>query len=299
VKSWWLVIGLLLSLGINLGILAAVGANRWGKKPPRPPLEEQPLPPPIAGETPQRAIRLADRLGLEGEQRRRFIARQGKFFVETVQLRTDMAETQRELRRELTAPQPDHARIDVLLNDSARSFRALEQAMAQNVVESRQLLNADQEKEFLQFVALLRPPGLGAGNEGGRRGGGAQRPEPGPGQRRQRPPRGDPAWEEQPRDEGPEMQGDEPGEAPPRPPPPPPQERWQGGQPGRQGQGQMEPGGNGGSGGRGGQLPFRPRRGRGPWWRRFSGAGDPERRDRPLPPVDGTPGEPVQQTPPP
>jgi Spy/CpxP family protein refolding chaperone len=273
VKSWWLVIALLLSLGINLGVLAAVGANRWGKKPPRPP-EEQPLPPPIAGETPQRAIRLADRLGLEGEQRRRFIARQSQFFVETVQLRTDLAETQRELRRELTAPQPDQARIDALLSNSARSFRAMEQAMAQNVVESRRLLSADQEKEFLQFVALLRPPGLGAGNAGGRRGrgGDAQRQGPGSGQRQQRPPRGDPAWEEQPQDEGPEMRDEEPGEAPPRPPPP--QERWQGGQPDRQGQ------------------MRRGRRGRGPWWnRRFGGPGGRA----------GTPGPPSEpaQTPPP
>jgi hypothetical protein len=161
------------------------------------------------------------------------------------------------------------------------------------------------EKEFLQFVALLRPPGLGAGNAGGRRDGGgdARRPGPGPGQRQQR---GDPAWgEERPRDDGPEMQGDEPGEAPPRPPPPP--ERWQEGQPGqpgRQGPMEMEPR----RGGNAGQLPFRPRRGRGPWWRRFGGAGEPERRDRPLPPGDGTagtpvppvqPAQPVQQTPPP
>jgi Spy/CpxP family protein refolding chaperone len=281
VKSWWLVIALLLSVGVNLGVLAAVGANRWGKKPPPPPRDEQPLPPPIAGETPQRAIRLADRLGLEGEQRRRFIARQGRFFVETVQLRTDMAETQRELRRELTAPQPDRARIDALLNDSARSFRALELAMAQNVVESRRLLNADQEKEFLQFVALLRPPGLGGGNEGGRRGGGdAQRQGAGP--RQQRPPRGGAAWEERPQDEDPEMRDGEPGEAPPGPPPPP-QERWQGGQPGQPGrQGRMERRDNAG------QPPFRPRRGRGPWWnRRFGGP-------RPNPPVDGTPAQPPQ-----
>jgi Spy/CpxP family protein refolding chaperone len=287
VKSWWLVIALLLSVGINLGILAAVGANRWGKKPP-PPREEQPLPPPIAGETPQRAIRLADRLGLEGEQRRRFIARQGRFFVEAVQLRTDMAETQRELRRELTSSQPDQARIDVLLNDSARSFRAMEQAMAQNVVESRRLLNADQEKEFLQFVALLRPPGLGAGNEGGRRGGGdAQRQGPRPGQRQQRPPRGGPAWEERPQDEGPEMRDGEPGEPPPRPPPPP-QERWQGGQPGRQGQ--M------GRGEGAGPPPLRPRRRRWPWWNRRFGGGQ---RDRPMPPVDGTPGTETPVQPPP
>jgi hypothetical protein len=164
VKSWWLVIALLLSLGINAGILAVVAANRLGRKPAKPAIE-QPLPPPVAGETPQRAIRLADRLGLEGEQRRRFIARQSSFFIETVQLRTAMAETQRELRRELTAAEPNPARIDALLNDSARSFRGLEQAMARNVVESRRLLNADQEKEFLQFVALLRPPGLGDGRQ--------------------------------------------------------------------------------------------------------------------------------------
>lgn len=263
-KSWWLVIALLLSVGVNLGVLAAVGANRWGRKPPKPPPEEQPLPPPIAGETPQRAIRLADRLGLEGEQRRRFIARQGRFFVETVQLRTDMAETQRELRRELTAPQPDQARIDALLSDSARSFRALELAMAQNVVESRGLLNADQEKEFLRFVALLRPPGLGGGNEGGRR----QRPGP---DGEQRPPRGDAAWEERPRDEAPEMQEGPQEDAPPPEPPPPPRERWQD-------DGRPEPRA-------GGPPPLRPRRGRGPMWnRRLDG--------RPRPP--GAPGASAQ-----
>ena len=33
---------------------------------------------------PPRVVRLADRLGLEGEQRRRFVRLQGRFFVETM-----------------------------------------------------------------------------------------------------------------------------------------------------------------------------------------------------------------------
>jgi hypothetical protein len=295
VRSWWLVIALLLSLGINLGIVATIAANRWSRKP-KPPIDE-PLPPPGAGEGPQRAIRLADRLGLEGDKRRKFIALQGKFFIETVQLRTDLAETQRELRRELTAEKPNQAHIDALLTDSARIFRSLEQAMTRNVVESRQMLDADQEKEFLRFVALLRPPGLG-----GRQGEGEQGPRP-----QQRRPRRDAAWDgpgEGPPDRpegpdgppGPERQGE----------PPPPQNL-------RGDDGQGQPGGIGGQGGpalegmgprgprdgRGRPLPLRPGMRRRIWLnRRFGGGMGGPMEPRGGPGQDSNQG-PGQQGPPP
>jgi hypothetical protein len=186
VRRWWVVIALLLSVGLNAGVLATLAAHRWGvKKAQRPPAEGQapvqaqapqalpqlPLPSGQEG-APQRVSRLADQLGLEGEQRRRFISLQGTFFADTVRLRTEQAEIQRELRRALAARQPDQQHIESLLQESGRTFAALERAMAQNVVSTRKLLNPEQERKFLNIVARLRPgrrngAGIGAGKAAG------------------------------------------------------------------------------------------------------------------------------------
>jgi len=197
VKRWWIVIALLLSVGVNVGILAALATRRMAR-PERqePPPREQPAPPPAPEEGgqqeggPPRASRLADRLGLEGEPRRRFLEVQQRFFEQTVRLRLHMVETQREVRRELMAPEPDRQKIDALLEDSARDFLSLEQALATNVVESREILDPEQEEEFLRVVASLRPqqaggfgPRPGAGGVGGRR------PNPPPWRDGRRPPR--------------------------------------------------------------------------------------------------------------
>ena len=209
-RRWWIVIALLLSVGVNVGILAALAtrhATRPERQPPPPPRAEEP-PPPGPEETgqeggPPRASRLADRLGLEGEPRRRFLAVQQRFFERTVSLRFHMTETQREVRRELMSPEPDRRKIDALLQDSARDFLALEQALATNVVESRQLLDPQQEEEFLRVVASLRPQAAGFGPRPGRR--------PGPPPRRQ----GD--WEggRRPRDRRFQDDGPPPEEGPP------------------------------------------------------------------------------------
>jgi hypothetical protein len=209
VKRWWLALALLLSLGVNLGILGTVAAHRWAtapakptrqaaekapekapqpapekapeqapEKPPEKPPEKapektperSPTPPkparpepaaplPDLGNGPQRVGRLADRLGLEGEPRRRFIVLQQRFFTETLRLRTEQAEIHREIRHALVAADPDSARIDALLQESARVFLDLEKAMVTNVAATRQLLDADQEREFLLFVARQRPAG--------------------------------------------------------------------------------------------------------------------------------------------
>src|SRR6185436_2915122 len=127
---------------------------------PRPP-----VPPgvPGDGEEPLRVIRLADRLGLENEQRRRFVQLQSRFFAETSRLRTEQAETVRELRRELTAPAPDRRRIEELTRASARAHLALQQAMARNVLATREILDPEQERLFLDIISRLRPPGLDGG----------------------------------------------------------------------------------------------------------------------------------------
>jgi len=166
VRRWGLVIALLLSLGVNAGILTILLLHRADARKAQRPAADRAQPPGNPGNpgnpggqdgTPQRVIRLADLLGLEGDQRRRFISLQTGFFVETVRLRTEQSEIHRELRHALIAPHPDRARVDKLLHDSAGIFLALEQALAKNVVDSRALLNPAQEKRYLEIIRRLRP----------------------------------------------------------------------------------------------------------------------------------------------
>ncbi len=168
-KRWWLVIVLLLSLGVNAGILATLAVHRLSKPgregppPDRGPIPEEVLPDPNPEGPPPRVTRLADRLGLEGEQRRRFIALQLRFFADTVRLRTQQVEVYRALRRELTAREPDQGRIESLLQEAARLHLALEQAMTRNVIDSRAVLDPEQERLYRQILSRLRPPGLRPG----------------------------------------------------------------------------------------------------------------------------------------
>ena len=77
-----MLIGLLLSLGVNAGILATLGVQHFrGDREPRP---QAGGPPPPPEEMQPEEMRpnlspLADRLGVSGEARRRFIATQEQF----------------------------------------------------------------------------------------------------------------------------------------------------------------------------------------------------------------------------
>ena len=180
-KRWWLVIALLLSVGVNLGLLAAVGARRLAPHPGPEPESPGPLPPGGAGpaltwDPVIRVARLADFLELEGEERRRFIDLQLSFYQQTVKLRAEMGEAKRELRRELTSRRPDRERIDRLLERSARIHLGLEQALAGNVLASRELLDERQERRYMRLIGRLRPAGpLGLFSD--------RPPRPGPGRR--------------------------------------------------------------------------------------------------------------------
>jgi len=160
VKRWWVVIALLLSLGVNL-----VAAVAWRKLTP-PPRDRDELPPRaaeqiLAVQDPgARLGRLADVLGLEGEVRRKFLDLQWNFFQETGRLRLQQTEIHREVRRELTAAQPDRARVDRLLAESGRLYQAMERALARNVLASRGLLDAEPERRFLRLIGRLRPGAL-------------------------------------------------------------------------------------------------------------------------------------------
>jgi len=147
VKRWWVVIALLLSVGINIGLVTAILTSRL-----RMSREEERQPPPI-----QRLQKLADRLGLSGEPRRRFIDFQKDFFQETARDRKRLGVVNRALRRELTAEKPDPRRVEQLTQESSGLYLTLERALAGNVLATRKLLDPDQEQTYLDLIRQLRP----------------------------------------------------------------------------------------------------------------------------------------------
>ena len=178
-RRWWLIIALLLSVGLNIGILAAIGARRaavLAGKEARPPLEAgNPESKPGADPVP-RLARLADRLNLEGEPRRRFLDIQWNLYQETTRLRLRLNEVHRDLRREMSRPTPDRQRVEALLNESARNHLALERSLVNHIFATRDLLDPEQREEYLKIIGRLRVPGPGVGI--GPPGAGGRRPGP-------------------------------------------------------------------------------------------------------------------------
>jgi hypothetical protein len=178
-NRWWLVIALLLSVGLNVGILATIAARRGGP----PPAAKADKAPELAnpGRDPLPLLpRLADRLGLEGEKRRKFLDIQWNLFQETSRQRLQLGEVHRDIRRELTRDEPNRQRVDQLLADSARIYLAMERSLVDNVFATRGLLDADQERQYLVLIGRLRIAGAAAGGLDGGPAlgpGAAQRPQ--------------------------------------------------------------------------------------------------------------------------
>jgi hypothetical protein len=186
-RRWWLVIALLLSVGLNAGIFAVITMRRLALRPkgPRPPAG---MVNPAADPLP-RLPKLADRLGLEGEERRRFLDIQWNLYQETSHLRLQLGEAHRDLRRELIRPAPDKAQVDRLLAESARIYLALERALVANVLATRELLGPDREKDYLKLIGQLRVPnpgGFGRGPGLGQGAAGQETPLDRPGERMRR-----------------------------------------------------------------------------------------------------------------
>ena len=178
-KRWWLVIVLLLSLGLNVGILAAVAVRRLGPGGPGGKAAGAANQPDPLPKLPQ----LANRLGLEGEERRKFLDIQWNLYQETSHLRLQLGETHRNLRHELIQPQPDRARVDSLLEDSSRTYLALEKSLVSNVLATRDLLGPEKEKQYLRLIGQLRIPNPGGFGPNAGLGGGQQKRQGRPGQK--------------------------------------------------------------------------------------------------------------------
>ena len=156
-KRTWVWIALLLSLGVNIGVLATVGTARY-RSQARVDRSRFEGPPPFA--------RMADHLELEGEAREQFLKIQQELFQTTRQHRDELQELRGELRREATSENPDPARVERLLAESGEVNRDLDRAMVESVLATRRVLTPEQQQRFFRVLDRLRAGGRRFGPHG-------------------------------------------------------------------------------------------------------------------------------------
>jgi Spy/CpxP family protein refolding chaperone len=170
VKRFLVPIALLLSLGVNVGVLTTLAVSRYRDAGDGGRASE--APPSTRSGEPQEVGRLVSRLGLEGSERQRFLQVQREFFDSTREARARLEILRSDLRREVAADVPDRPAIEALLQKMGEHAVALDRALVANILQSRELLDPEQERVFLRFVAeRLRPRRQGAMGGGQRPGG--------------------------------------------------------------------------------------------------------------------------------
>jgi Spy/CpxP family protein refolding chaperone len=148
------VLALVLSVGINLGLIVSLALRR-----DRQPASEQQVVPDGHGLSGQRGRpprglhQIANRLGLEGEKRQRFMTLQQQLFSQVGERRPQIARKRMELRREMVASDPDRQRIETQLEEIARLELELEKSFTRTVLDSRELLSPEQERRYTRFLA--------------------------------------------------------------------------------------------------------------------------------------------------
>ena len=213
----WLWIVLAVSLGINVGILATLAVqgsrdDKGAEKADEPTLSDRTGP-------------IADRLGLEGEDREKFMQLQRGLMESAQGNREELEGMRREVRKELREEDPDRERIDRLIDDMAEVSAVQEREFVETVMATREILDDEQQAMYMQFLAQLRArsgegmrPGMqqqrfrpGAQQQGMRPGGQQQRMRPGAQQQRMRPgAQGAPGTPQQQPQQGQDQQADGP-----------------------------------------------------------------------------------------
>lgn len=155
-RRWWWVAVLFLSVGLNIGLLVG-GATRRSEPPTRPEIDrQQPLPPDVPAGPPREALlRIADRMGLQGSERDRFIQLNKEFFRRTRTIRSELERTRQELKRELTGEEPSRERVEELLERSGRLQVEMERVFARHVLEGREMLDGEAEQIYIHFLGRL------------------------------------------------------------------------------------------------------------------------------------------------
>jgi len=174
-KRQWLIIALLLSAGVNIGVLATLGVARVrGPQPMRGEFERS-----ARFERQPGALmeRIVQGLKLEGEARDRFVEQHQRFFERLQRTQRELMRNRHDLRVEVGSPEPDREHIDRLLAESSRLSTELDRAFVDNILATRQILTPRQQRAYMSILGRLRDRGDRADR---RRGPGNDRPPPGP-----------------------------------------------------------------------------------------------------------------------
>lgn len=177
-KRWGLWIVLLLSLGLNFGLilgrslpLGPIGGEPASADGPQDPAPQEatgpestrpgaavegPLPPRLERRLGQMVGRMAADLGLEGETRQTFHELQMGFFEASIAARQRGRRLQGELRRELISTAPDRERAETLLAQVAEATADQERAFVGCYFDSMALLDAAQQIRYRDFLGRLR-----------------------------------------------------------------------------------------------------------------------------------------------
>ena len=154
-KRSWMVVALLLSVGVNIGILATIGVNRARADRPAGSRADR-----WEGERrASRVLGLAERLKLDEETKPVFFEQHRQFFDSLQSIRREIGETKEMLRREVGSPSPDPERIDALLARSAELNARMERAFVDNVFAVRQILDEEQQEAYLRILQRGRERG--------------------------------------------------------------------------------------------------------------------------------------------
>jgi Spy/CpxP family protein refolding chaperone len=164
VKGWLIVALLLLSIGLNIGLLAQRGREkreRLDRREAR--LEARQNPESAESRTArERPLlkrlldRMVDEVGVEGEQRDEFVAIQESFFDRTLATRERLRQSQRALRENLTSPQPDRALAASQAAEIAAAQKEVEAAFIENFFATSAILDQDQRQRYSKLVSELR-----------------------------------------------------------------------------------------------------------------------------------------------
>ncbi len=138
---------------------------------------------PVAKTPPPRLRELAERLGLSGEKRAQFFVLQLRMIGAMHNERSKIELLRREVRVEMFSARPDRERIEARLAAIQNAQLTLERQTVRTILDTREILDGEAERQYLEFISRLR---LGAGEP--RPNGGMKRPGPGG----RRPPMGVP-----------------------------------------------------------------------------------------------------------